>query len=204
MSDSTLLLLGLGVAGAAMLTPTVVRHIGNRPIGGPTAQANASGFVPGIPVTLAREAGVSLDVYALARCIASEAGGLPALAKTAVAWAVVNEARARKTTASRLLLGREGKFAAQNVGGRYASTARPPTASDLQIAADVLSGRVLDPTNGARRWDSPRAQRALLARGTPGYTKGPEEVAANRRAEGFGPVYLSGTDREQLRFWRKA
>jgi hypothetical protein len=204
MTDRALLWLGLAGLGALALAPAAALKLARgRAIGGPEARAGSDGWVTGNPATLASQAGAGLDVYALARLIASEVGGLPELARIAVAYAALNEARRRKTTVSKLLMGSAGRFSAQNVGGKFASTAQPPTTGDLETARRVFAALVSDPTGGATRWDSPAAQRALLKRGASRYTKTPEQVAASRRGEGFEVVYLAGIDPEKLRFWRK-
>lgn len=175
------------------------------PVGGAAAKAGPDGRVPGKPSDLAASAGAGLDIYALGRVIASEASILVEAAKVAVAWAVKNEAARRGVSISKLLLGSEDVFATQSYGrGRYASTAQPPSVDDLETARRVWLGTVADPTGGATKWDSPRAQRALLARNADGYSKTPEQVAAAREAEGFELVVLAGVDAEKIRFWRKA
>jgi hypothetical protein len=52
-------------------------------------------------------------------------------------------------------------------------------------------------------WDSPNAQRALLARGTLGYKKTPEEVAVARVKQGYEVVHLPSVSPDKVRFWRK-
>jgi hypothetical protein len=194
-------------AGAALLTfggAEVVKRVKRgKKLGGDNAYAGPDGFVPGSPATLATEVGVELGVYALARLISSEAGGLPEAGRAGVAWAAVNEARRRKISVFKLLGGDEAKFARQNVGGRFASTAEPPSRADLELAQAVLAGALPDPTGGATRWDSPRAQRALLAKKAKGYRKTPEDIARSRVAEGFEVVGVAGIDGDTLRFWRK-
>lgn len=144
---------------------------------------------------------IPLSVWALATVIASEAGSGPALAKIAIAWAVRNEAQRRGVSVFKLIAP-DGKFGSQQ--GRYAASVHPPSAADVRIAEMVARNEVADPTNGAVQWDSPAAQRKLLARGEPGYTKTPEMVAAERQASGKTVVYLPGVDPDYLRLWRPA
>lgn len=159
--------------------------------------------LPADPRELASQAGAGIDVYALARLGASEAGS--EAEKVAVMWATVNQARARKVTISQLLTRAskggpsDGFFARQNVGGRFGSTARSPSAKDLEIARKVHAQLIPDPTGGARQWDSPKAQDALLAKGTPGYTKTAADVAAER-SKTNDLVMVPGVP--NTRFWR--
>ena len=191
---------GVGLVGVIWSLSDAAKSVGR----GPKADA-ITGAVPGKPVDLAAAAAVSLDVYALGRAIASEASILAEVAKVAVAWACRNEAARRGVSVGKLLTCAEDIFAVQSYGrGRYASTAQPPTVADLELARRVTLGVVADPTGGATRWDSPRAQRALLARSAAGYSKTPEQVAASREAEGFELVTLPGVDAEKIRFWRRA
>lgn len=143
------------------------------------------------------------DVEALARMIASENPRDSVLIQTAIAWTAVNEAkRRRKSVADLLMPG--GIPSGQNTGGRYASTRNPSTPATTAVAYDVLSGRSSDPTGGAIQFDSPKAQRAALARNVSGYSKSPEQVAASRIAEGKELVTLPGVDPDYMRWWRYA
>jgi hypothetical protein len=195
--------LALGGGGATVAVKTGKR---GRRIGGKEADTDpATRLCPTAPALLAAAAGASLAEYALARCIASEAGTLPAAGRAGVAWAVRNYAKRVGKGVAELLLGPEKLFGSQNAGkGRYAATSQAPYTADLELARGVLGGAVPDPTRGAIQWDSPAAQRALLARKAAGYRKTPEDVAATRRKEGKEVVYLAGVDAEKLRFWRPA
>lgn len=190
----------LGGGGAAVV---VAVKKGKRVTNAP---AGADGLVRVPPDELARQAGVSLDVYALARMLRSEHGSEGERVKIAVGWAAVNQARASGVSISRLLLrgtakgGSDGLFGAQNVG-KYASTRNDPHTDDVEIARKVLSRAVADPTGGATQFDSPKAQRALVAKGLKGYTKGPEAVAAERMKKS-DLVVVAGIDPDHLRFWR--
>lgn len=200
----TVIFLGyLGVRQGAALTTMIADKRG----GGPrvTKSTLKDGIVLEPASKLAALAGVNVSVYALARMLASEHDGDGVPVKTAIAWACVNAARKAKVDVFVLLTRSTkmspGSFGAQNTG-RYASTARDPRRIDCQIAADVLSWKVADPTGGATQFDSPRAQRALMARAAKGYTKSPEQVAEARRKGGSELVTIPGVDPDYLRFWR--
>jgi hypothetical protein len=150
---------------------------------------------------LGRKDVIPLNVWTLATVIASEAGSGPEMAKAAIAHAVMNAAR-RKGISVFKLIAPDGKFGGQQ--GRYAASGKPPTETDVKIAEAVYTGKIKDPTRGADQWDSPRAQRALVARKVSGYRKGPEQVAADRIKAGKAVVYVPGVDPEYLRLWRPA
>lgn len=172
----------------------------------------SKGWVEEDPRVLALAAGVSDNVYALASMMVSEAGG-DLLLQIAVGHVAVNEARARGTSVFRLLT-RAGRrdgvtkqfdphesndfYGPQNVGPRYASTKLAPTAAALENAAEVLSGAVPDPTDGARQWDAPGAQDSLLGKAA-GYLKSSAEVAASR-SKNNELVMVPGIT--STRFWR--
>jgi hypothetical protein len=175
------------------------------------APAGADGVVRRDPAALAREAGTTLPIYALARMLRSEHGSEAEPVKIAVGWAAMNEARARKTTIERLLLkgilkngkpsSSDGLFGSQFTG-KYVTTARDPSTADIEIARKVLSGAVPDPTRGATQFDSPAGQRAALKRGVTGYSKTPEELARDR-SKVSDLVVVAGIDPDHLRFWKK-
>jgi hypothetical protein len=167
---------------------------------------NSQGFVDADPDALARAAGVSLNVYALASMMASEAGGENVITQIAVAHTAVNHARDRGESVSKLLLrmgqntvkGDSSSFVAgpghHHFGKalhRYATTARPPNAQQLADAAEVLSGTVDDPTGGATKFDTPDSSLEDV-----------EQVASNRQAAGLEMVTVDGVD--AFRFWRAA
>lgn len=143
------------------------------------------------------------DVEAMARMIASENPNDSVLIQSAIAWAAKNEAERRGKTVADLLMP-NGIPSGQNTGGRYASTRNPSTYATRQVAYDVLSGATPDPTGGAIQFDSPRAQRAALARNVSGYSKTPEQVAASRMSEGKELVTLPGVNPDYMRWWRYA
>lgn len=141
------------------------------------------------------------EVYALARAIASEQGSLNATAGLGIGFAIRNHARRLgKTIAATVAPNGWGSQS----GGGYVSTAREPAAKHTALAAEVLMPNAFDITGGAEHFDSPRAQRALLAKGAAGYVKTPEQVAQARVASGLELVTLPNVDPDALRFWRRA
>ena len=205
---ATFAIAGAALAAVGIGVLAVTRKSTSKGPGGRTAAVGSDGVVrwdngagaAADPHELASAAGVGIDVYALARMTASEAGG--ELAKTACAWAAMNMARSRKVTISALLLkGKgigDGVFSRQNLG-KYASTQANPKALDLTVAARVFNRQVADPTGGATQFDAPSAQDKLLASGTKGYTKTADQVAAER-LRGSELVMVPGLT--TVRFWR--
>jgi spore germination cell wall hydrolase CwlJ-like protein len=143
------------------------------------------------------------DLEALARGIASEAGGEPRAVQVAVGWAIQNLSLARGKSIYRAARGTADEWGSQGSGGREFSSRLHPNAKHLDIARAVLSGDEPDPTGGATQFDSPRAQRALLKSRPDIYKKTPEQVAAARRADGKVMVLLAGIPEDQIRFWRQ-
>jgi hypothetical protein len=199
---------GVGVGAAVLLTGGLVLAA-SRKEGAPLSSDDESTPVPGGPDALAAQAGVGLDVYCLARAIASEEGGQPRFYQQAVGCACLNFARsefprlADPDAIVTLVLGSAGAFGRQGTGGRRVSSARGPAALQLELAAQILTGLVADPTGGATQWDSPAGQRALMAEGDPLTTKTPQQVADARYAAGYQLVVVPGIDPEKLRFWRR-
>lgn len=146
---------------------------------------------------------VDQEVEALARAIASEAGGESREIQTGVGWAILNESIRRGVTLWSLVRGKTGNWGPQSANG-YVSSAREPTAAQRELARAIMANEVTDPTGGATQFDSPAAQRALVARNSPGYVKTPEQVAAARRADGKVLVLLPGVPEDKIRFWRPA
>jgi hypothetical protein len=189
-------------AGAVIITGAIV--LGRKVAMGPAEneKADVNGLVSGEPFRLAEQRGVSLDVYALGRMMASEAG--TKAARIAVGWAAVNHAVARKESISTVLLRAsknhrqaEGKFGAQNLG-KYASTRAVPSDAVLVDAKAILAGKMKDPTKGSRQWDAPAAQNRMVGK-VAGYTKTAEEVAA-ARLKTNDMVMVDGVP--NIRFWR--
>ena len=144
-------------------------------------KANSSGAVEGEPFRLAEQRGVSLDIYALGRMMASEASGK--IPRIAVGWAAVNHAVAVGESISTVLLrgkgAGSGHFGAQNLG-KYASTRAVPDDATLSDAKAILAHSIPDPTNGCRQFDAPKAQNAAKAAGVTGYNKTADDVADSR------------------------
>jgi hypothetical protein len=166
----------------------------------------AVGGLAGVALYLGRRNGVSTpaegsEVYALARAIASEQGNLSGTAGLAIGFAIRNHARYLGRSILRTVA--PNGWESQQ-GGGYVATAVEPASRHIGLASQVLAPGAMDITGGAEYFDSPRAQRALLARGTPGYRKTPEQVAAARVASGLELVVLPGIDPDHLRFWRRA
>lgn len=152
--------------------------------------------VPADVQALADAAGVGVVVYALARVAASEAGGQKRIAKEGVLFVVMNEADRRGVSALDVVLGSASAFGHQGTGGRgFVSSAKDPGSIDLDVADQVASGVVDDPTDGALNFDSPRSYedpaRADL-------------FAANRASEHKVLVVLDGVPESTFRFWRPA
>lgn len=146
------------------------------------------------------------EVEALARAIASEAGGEPRQIQVAIGYAVINESNRRNVTIWRLVRGPEDEWGSQGTGGRsYVSSRLAPTPAIMELARRVLAGDETDETEGATNFDSPRAARALIRQGHAGYDpvrNSPEAVADRRRASGLELVLLAGVPEERFRMWR--
>jgi hypothetical protein len=142
---------------------------------------------------------ISPNAFVLGTMIASEAADLPPIGKVAIAHTAANMARLKKMRLTKLLTP-DGKFGSQQ--GRYATTARPPTMETIDIAQNVLEGKVKDVTGGAIQFDSTGTQRAAVKAGWAGYDSSPEDIEKSRSKEGKVVVYLPGVDPEKMRFWR--
>lgn len=156
------------------------------------------------PERLAAAAGIPLSVYALARVLASEENKGRLREKTAIAWVVRNEAAARNKTIAEVVLRADtahaGTFGSQNQG-RFVSSAKPPAPEDITIARAVLASDGPDPTLGARQYDHPKAQNALVASGADGY-RFDADALAQRRLVNNTMIVVDGIDPRRLRFWR--
>lgn len=163
-----------------------------------------TGVVPGEPADLAKEAGLDLETYALARMVSSEEGSSDNTIKAAVCWSTINyAAKVGKTISDLLLHANEPTHSNQfgtykNIdqstpgygkGERYASTALDPYDGDGEIAAQCLSGAIPDLTGGAIQFDRPGGEK------NPDYTKGKREAA------GLHVVEVEGIDSNVIRFW---
>jgi hypothetical protein len=198
---------GVGAGAAGVLGLSLLsRHLG--PELRPHA-LNGRKFVDARPSGLADNAGVSLDVYALASAMQSEESSRPG--RVAVGWAVRNYCRRHRCGVAAQLLksvlrGRQqpshGHFGSNESPGKWASTAKAPTAATLLLAQDILSEspRSPDPTGGASAWDSPELQNRKHAEDPATYTKDADDVAADRVAAGGEEVRVPGV--ASTRFWR--
>lgn len=153
-----------------LLGGDVVDRVVNGARVGPKTVLGDDGLIEGEPLELAGQAGLDLETYALARCLASEHGQDADAYLTCVAWAVRNEAGERGVRVSRLLTdgagsAGDGYFGEQKAaaGTKYASTRVDPSERHVRVAADVLASAI-DPTGGSTHFFSPRAQDALAAR----------------------------------------
>ena len=196
-------LLGIGSALVVGATALLRR--------GPTIETrlhvlNAQKFVAADPKGLAVNAGVSLDVYALASAMQSEESS--DAGRKAVGCAIRNAAkRSRISVAAKLLAAvKKGKrypshgyFGSQEAPGKWAATSKPPTAKTLQMAADILANRVSDPTQGAVQWDAPEAQDRRHKEDPQTYPKDSQMVKTARIAAGAREVLVPGVP--HTRFW---
>lgn len=175
-------------------------------------RAGADKRVPGKPEDLARLAGVSVDVYSLARCMEREEG--TKAGRIAVGWATKNEARREKISVTRLLTRstvkdkKTGKVSAVFGDGFYgsqelhkwAATTNPPSAGSIELAKQILAEppKISDPTGGATNWDAPKLQDQKHAKDPKKY-KSSAEIATARQAAGKKLVMVPGVG--ATRFW---
>ncbi len=177
--------------------------------------SKTTGVVPGNPDSLAAIARVDVEVYSLARVIASEEGNSSNETQAAVGWATKNHADASSKSITEVLTHavyapHSGSYGTQrNIevgtpngpnpatgfkGGsdRYASTANDPYEGHIAIATGILDGSIPDVTQGADQYDRPASERDPIA------------IANQRIASGSTEVDLSdmGVD-PGLRFWTK-
>lgn len=182
----------------------VVDRVVNGARVGPRTVVRDDGLVDGDPLELATQAGLDLETYALARCLASEHGLAADAYLTAVGWAVRNKAAERGVRISRLLTDGagttgDGYFGEQKAaaGTKYASTRVDPDERHVRVAATVTASAV-DPTGGATHFFSPRAQDALAARAEtdPDYAKyaGHDAAYIEARWSAPGGLYAEGAD----------
>lgn len=129
----------------------------------PADMAAAAARRTGLPITL--------EVYTLARYMASEVGSGNATEKIAVAQAAVNRARLEGISINKLLLYRQasthpnyGYYGPINVRvdgeltapyGRWAATSRDPTLGELVLALGVMDGTFDGFNKGADDQDGP-------------------------------------------------
>jgi hypothetical protein len=203
----------------------VIDRVVNGPRIGPKTVVADDGLINESPADLAYAAGLDLETYALARCLASEHGQDPDVYLTVVAWAVRNMAIERGVKISRLLTdgagtNGDGFFGEQKAaaGTKYASTKVDPSERHARVAAAVsAASQYSDPTDGATHFYSPKAQDALAARAADGdarYAKYAGKDAAyigstwaapgGLYAGGAVPVVPAGIDSRVLTLWRAA
>jgi hypothetical protein len=175
-----------------------------------TRSTLVDGLVQEAPEALAAEAHVPLQIYSLARMIASEHSRGSPLEKTAIAHAVVNQARHRRVSVTDLLTWEDGpgigRYATQHRTAshatRYASTRADPAREDVEIARAVMQGEEPDPTRGARRFFSPSAADKLY-RTVPWQTKDAAMILEKWSREGWTPIAIAGIDPAELIFLAK-
>jgi hypothetical protein len=192
---------------------------------GPKTVVRDDGLIEDAPEDLAYAAGLDLETYALARCLASEHGQDPDVYLYVVAWAVRNKAIERGVKISRLLtdgagtIG-DGYFGEQKAaaGTKYASTRADPSERHVRFASTVTAAlQSSDPTAGATHFYSPRAQDALAARAAAGdaryqkylgkdadYIDASWSAPGGLYAGGAVPVVPPGIDARILTLWRAA
>jgi hypothetical protein len=168
--------------------------------------SKTTGVVPGAPADLAAAASLDIEVYSLARVIASEEGLSSTATQAAVGWAVKNHADASGKTLTSLLTyaklpAHSGSYGTQrniekgtvgfNGSDRYASTANDPYQGHVQIATGILDGSIEDLTQGSDQFDRPSGE------------TNPDAVAASRIASGSEEVDLSEFVDGGIRFWKK-
>jgi hypothetical protein len=210
---SLVLLAAFGVA-IYLVQPDPIDPATGNPYQQPTmlngdGTVTTDGINPAPPASLAAGLGVEINRYALARVIVSEVGNLPLAAQVGVAWVVRNQASHRGQSIVHLVTraavkdssgnfqavaGADGFFGKQ-AQHRYCSTSQDADQNALDIADQVISGAIDDPTGGALQWDSPNAFSSSGAA---------DATAAARIAAGNVEVDLPGVSSDSLRFWRPA
>jgi hypothetical protein len=160
-----------------------------------------SGVIDTPPEIIAKADGVPVEVESLARAMYSEESAKQA--RIAIGWAIKNYAKKQGKSITSVVTASKGtangKYSKQDVkGGKYCTTFKSPDRATLQLASEIISGSIRDPTNGAIQWDAPKAQAALHAK-DPVKFKSPETIAANRQREGRRLVMVA--DVPNTRFW---
>ncbi len=153
---------------------------------------------------------ITVDVFILASLVASEAEGQPDNAKAAIAYATLTKLKKERekhpsfTLANVLLSPVKGKSGGKLGGqrGRYASTARPPTAHDIEIVEKIVSGQISNPTPGAIKWDDPKTQDLQARRGE--VDSDSKEIERKRKGDKLVAMNVPGVDPRDLRMWREA
>jgi hypothetical protein len=154
------------------------------------------------------ERGVSLDHYVLASVMQSEDSSSDK-SMLGIGLAVVNQARKKKLPIAKVVLSSKlhgiyqpshGYLASQEAPGRAMSTSKAPEPRALALAEAILARRVPDFTQGATKWDAPRAIDRGHAKNPKKYTKTAAQVAEDRKAGGAIEVNIPGI--KYTRFWR--
>lgn len=151
---------------------------------------------------------VTTDMYALARAIASEAGGRPLIEQVAVAWTIYLKAGSGSVF-SRITKGKNktappngpyGTYANQQ-DGRFVSTAQDPTFKHLLVAQAVINTEVASPVPPGGGYFSPRSQRAIrenvstpAAAARAAKTLTSSEIVRRRYAGGLAWMPIEGMD----------
>jgi len=129
---------------------------------GPKTTLVDDSYIATEPSALASAAGLDLELYSLARLVASEEGHAEPVYQLAVAEAVRNEAAKRGTSITAMLTYHtQGKPRAGHYGrqvGRLAATTLDPTAQNVAAARAALSGTNM--VLGAHRFFAPRVHDA--------------------------------------------
>jgi hypothetical protein len=169
---------GLIILGIILIAPSVglvVLNVLTRGKRLTTSVLDDNGDCETSPQDLAAQASATLnvdavdvDVYSLARMLASEEESATPATKAALAWVAINVAALRGTTVTLLLTHDvnahgDGKYGHQ--AGRWASTATDPYEQDFNIAINCMTGSTPDPTDGAVHFFRPSLQDRLLALG---------------------------------------
>ena len=191
---------------------------------GPIGRKMVVTFSPGddwvgieqLPASLARDAGLDVDVYSLARLTASENSSDGPSYRLAVCEVGLNELeRRRRVNAPTRTLSPTGNLVERTSGGkfartqghygqqrgRWASTYRDPSESDV-VAAQAALSRKTDLAKGAVRFFSPKAQNGGIQAGRK-LAKDAEDVIRLWGSDGYawvGPV--SGIDAYRLMLFR--
>lgn len=196
----------------------------NGAIVGPPTTVGGDGLVDADPQELADAAGLDVETYALARCLASEHARDPDLYLVCVGWAVRNKADERGQSVLELLTNGagtagDGYFGEQkaNAGTKYASTAHDPNQRHVVAAAAVMSGSTPDPTGGATHFFSPMSQDDLAEKAAAGderfrkyagkdaaYIMRTWAAPGGLYPQGAVPVVPPGIDGRRLTLWRAA
>lgn len=165
---------------------------------------------PRLPEDLAEESGSPLEVYSLARLLASEGYGGSAdgvtAAMVAMGQAVVNQAR-RKTggDVTRLLTNStieaaKGKYGRQC--SRYAATSQDPYDWHALVAQEVIYGDLPDLARGATKFLDPHVQQAGTQAGA--RLRSLEEVLTRWSPDSAWVGEIPPIETEHLAFFRPA